>query len=165
MVRANKDTVWHICAEFDQEEIMEYLTTMIEDFNINCQNLAGETALMVAAREGNLAIIKYMLGKFVQNEKNTVTQKKILEVESRSKDGWTAFLYAAINGYLNTTEYLAVECKSDVNVVDKMRRSALHWAARFNNPQMVNLLIRLKVDERAIDVDRMTPKDLAKAHS
>jgi ankyrin repeat protein len=65
VVRANKDTLWHICAEFDQEQIMEYLTTIIDDFNINCQNTAGETALMVAAREGNLAIIKYMCEKFI----------------------------------------------------------------------------------------------------
>jgi len=65
VVRENKDTVWHICAEFDQEQIMDYLTTIIEDFNINCQNSAGETPFMVAAREGNLAIIKYMKEKFV----------------------------------------------------------------------------------------------------
>ena len=65
IVRANKDTVWHICAEFDQEQIMDYLITIIDDFNINCQNTAGETALMVAAREGNLGIVKYMIEKFI----------------------------------------------------------------------------------------------------
>ena len=56
-------------------------------------------------------------------------------------------------------------CRQEVNVVDKMKRSALHWAARFNNPQMVTLLLRLKVDEKIRDVDKMTPKDLAKAHT
>lgn len=83
----------------------------------------------------------------------------------KSKDGWNAFLYAAVNGYLNTTEYLADECELEVNIVDSMNRSALHWAARFNNPQMVTLLLNLKVDEKLLDVDKMTSKDLAKAHS
>jgi hypothetical protein len=45
-----------------------------------------------------------------------------------------------------------------------MKRSVLHWAARFNNPQMVSLLVKLKVDDKALDIDKMTPKDLAKAH-
>ena len=93
-----------------------------------------------------------------------MVQKKVLDVGIRSKDGWTAFMYAAVNGFLNTTEYLAVQCKSEVNVVDKMKRSALHWAARFDNPKMVSLLLKLKVDKKALDIDKMTPKDLAKAH-
>lgn len=96
---------------------------------------------MYAAREGNLAIIKFMKKRFVLSEAQNSSQKQILNYEAKSKDGWTAFMYAAVNGYQLTTEFLANECICEVQVIDRMKRNSLHWAARFNNSKMVYLLI------------------------
>jgi len=42
-------------------------------------------------------------------------------------------MYAAVNGYLSTTEFLGLTCKCNVNATDKTKRTALHWAARMGN--------------------------------
>ena len=71
-------------------------------------NYAEETPLHVAAREGKIDIIKYY-----QNE-----LKGQFNLNLRMLDGWTPFMYAAVNGYLLTVELLA-EYGSDVNTRDK----------------------------------------------
>lgn len=64
MVRDNGDTLLHVCAEFNRCEIMKYMTDRWEKWNINVTNLAGETPLMYAAREGHAATIKYMASQY-----------------------------------------------------------------------------------------------------
>lgn len=48
-------------------------------------------------------------------------------------DGWTPFIFACVNGYMLTADTLAKEGLCNINIVDKFKRSALHWVARYNN--------------------------------
>jgi len=46
-------------------------------------------------------------------------------------------MYAAINGFTNSVEFLAHVAKVNVNASDNYKRTALHWCARYRNPAMV----------------------------
>ena len=52
-----------------------------------------ETPFVVAAREGRINMLKVYFEKLTINNFNP---------DARTVDGWTAFTYAAINGFLNT---------------------------------------------------------------
>ena len=60
-------------------------------------------------------------------------------------DGWTPFIYSAVNGYLLTVELLATEGDCNINAVDKFNRTALHWVARYDNKAMVKKLLELGI--------------------
>jgi ankyrin repeat protein len=69
-------------------------------------------------------------------------------------DGWTPFIYAAVNGYLITVEMLHKEGNCNINDYDKFQRTALHWAARYNNRQMVRKLLDIGVNFKLRDVEK-----------
>lgn len=100
--------------------------------------------------------LKYMVDKY---------SLSVFDPDHRSLDGWTALTYATINGFTNTVEYLAIEVKCNIHNIDRFKRNCIHWAARFNNVPMFNLLVNLKVNHAAIDCESMSPLDLAKAFS
>ena len=58
------------------------------------------------------------------------------------KDGWTALMYASMNGYSWIIDYIIRELDANVNVIDRNKKNALHWAARFNNVKVVEMLIK-----------------------
>jgi ankyrin repeat protein len=74
-----------------------------------------------------------------------------LNIEAKSKDEWTAFFYAAFNGYIQVVRFLAnvAGCKTDG--IDKFRRTPLHWVARFDNPKMVEVLFEVGVNSQLVD--------------
>ena len=86
--------------------------------------------LHVAAREGSLEIVKF----YIYNQR--VGSQILINLDAKMYDGWTPFLYAAVNGYPSIVELLATPqtyshmteaALCDVNVSDKYNRNALHW--------------------------------------
>lgn len=131
-VRTNKETVLHVCAEFDQCELFKWFFKRYNcDFSV--VNDAGETPLIIAAREGKTAVIKLMWEELQEAGNN-------LNVNHKMKDGWTALTYAAMNGFVVVVEQL-LKMGAEVRNVDKFHRNALHWAARFNNVNMIEKLL------------------------
>ena len=76
------------------------------------------------------------------------------------KDGWTALLYAAINGFCIIVELLAKN-GANIDSYDNLKRNSLHWAARFNNTKMAKTLMDLKCDKTRVDIDKKTPIQIA----
>lgn len=107
-------------------------------------NNYGETPLMLAAREGKLHLIRYAYEKY---------GNLICNLDAKNNDGWTAFFYAAINGFVSTVEYLGIYARINCHTTDRFKRNALHWAARFNNLKMVEKLIDLDLNHNAIDIE------------
>jgi len=61
----NGNTAFHICAEFNNTESLRFMiknSKFIE--NIFIKNKNNETPLHVASRNGNIEIVKILLGKF-----------------------------------------------------------------------------------------------------
>ena len=98
---------------------------------------------MHAAREGQLQMVRFIWDNY----------KEKVNVELKSADGWTAFMYAACNGYLNTCAYMYSTINVNINSEDKFRRTALHWAARFNNPKVIEMLIQFNANTTLLDVE------------
>ena len=116
---------------------------------------------MVAAREGKLKIIKTINEKFRGGEDN----RPYYEINKKSKDGWTALMYASISGYNLIITYLVKNCDANVEICDKFGRNALHWASRYNNVKVVEKLLELKVPFQKADEEGQTPWQLARIYS
>ena len=49
--------------------------------------------------------------------------------------------------------------------MDKFRRTPLHWAARFNNPLIVDILCEVGVKSSLVDMELQTALSLAQHHN
>ena len=76
------------------------------------------------------------------------------------RDGWTALQYAAMNGYSQIV-ILLKQSGADINTLDKLDRNCWHWAARFNNHKMAQILLDLECDQNQMDIDNKTPQQIA----
>ena len=91
MLRKNGDCILHVCAEYGQVKLFEYFQKTLNG-DLDIKNGLDETPFVVAAREGRINVLKFYFEKF-PNQFNG---------DARTVDGWTAFNYASINGFLNT---------------------------------------------------------------
>ena len=153
ILRPNGDTILHVCAEYGQEKLFHYFYQKL-NANLDVVNYAKETPLILAAREGRLLFIQFMYDKY---------SLSIFNPDHRTLDGWTALTYASINGFTNTVEFLAETIKVNLHTSDRFKRTAVHWAARYNNVSMFQLLLRLGLNHQALDIEAMSPMELAKA--
>ena len=76
-------------------------------------------------------------------------------------DGWSALMYASMNGFVTIVEYLVVHGGADVSICDRLHRTALHWAARFNNIKIAEKLLKLGIKYDTTDIEMQTPVDVA----
>jgi ankyrin repeat protein len=60
--------------------------------------------------------------------------------------------------------FLATEAGCKIDVLDKFRRSPVHWACRFNMSRMVEVLNELGVFIDSLDSEGQTPTDIARFH-
>ena len=116
---------------------------------------------MIAAREGQLDFIRKLNELYGRQEKKQICK---LALDISSSDGWTAFHYAAINGFTTLVEFLAKVPKVEVHAVDRFKRNACHWATRFNNERMVQKLIDLDLDILKHDIEGQNCKSLAQSY-
>ena len=142
-----------MCAEYGQVKLFEDFHKRFPG-DIDIKNRLDETPFCTAAREGRINILRMMYEKY---------PPPLFNADARTVDGWTAFSYATINGFLNTITFLA-ENKANIHTSDRIKRTALHWAARFNNTKVVQLLLNLGLSYQALDYESMTPQDLCQVH-
>ena len=114
------------------------------------KNYADELPLHLAAREGQVETISYIL------------ENSAISVDSLTIDDWTPFHYAVNNGYLATIEYL-ISKGASINTVDRFGRTALHWAVRYNFKEIVEYLLNLNINAEVKDKEGRTAYDIAKA--
>lgn len=98
------DTIMHICAEYGRTSLLRMFYEAGN--NIQALNKARELPLHIAAREGCLDMVQYHI--------DLMKQGKIkVNFDVPMADGWTPFLYAAVNGFPSIVELLASPLKSD----------------------------------------------------
>ena len=98
MLKPSKgDTVLHICAEFGRTEL--FLKFYEAGNSLTTLNKAMEMPLHVAAREGCYEIVKFYVAKSLKGDDS-------IEMDLPMIDGWTPFLYAAVNGYPSLVDLL-----------------------------------------------------------
>ena len=125
----------HVMAEYGKTQLFDWFIDYF-DPDLSPQSDSGETPLMIAAKEGSMDIIRLLVTKY----------KDDIDINQTSKDGWTALMYASMNGLACVVEYLAKACGADINVTDRLGKNALHWASRFGNQKVVAILLQLKIN-------------------
>ena len=108
-------------------------------------NLAGETPIMMAAFNGSLDLVSYMVEKH--------------DVEL-NKPSWSALHYAALNGHLDVCRYL-LEHGAYVDPQSPNGSTPLMLAARAGHPEIVKLLLDSGAALDSINAVGMTAIDFA----
>lgn len=119
--------------------------------NVNLTNKSGENALMLAAFDGELALVK-----------NLVLEKKA----AVNKPGWAPIHYAATNGHLDITKFLMAN-GAQVNSLSPSETTPLMMSIGSGNDQLIKYLLDNGADLRlrnhegytAIDVAQLFGKD------
>lgn len=92
----------------------------------------GRTCLHFAASRGNLAVVSYL-----------VKQVSLGEVEKKDNQGRTPFHYAAESSRAAEVIDTLVGRGCNIHAVDDAGRTAMHWAARWNNFKAIKRLIAI----------------------
>lgn len=111
---------------------------------LNSKNWIGDSALILAASDGQVATIKQLLDQ---------------GADSSTKDedgGGTAILRAVDGGYVSTVQML-LKYNADIHCLDNNRRGLLHGAAIGGHEEIVSLLLKRGLKPTVIDKDGMSP--------
>ena len=116
--------------------------------NVNAKNEKGQTALMWAAKSGNIETVKYLVSNGA-------------DIKAKTENGKAALMWAARSGNIETVKYL-VSQGADVKAKADDGRTVLMWAARSGNIETVKYLVSQGADVNAKDKDGKTALDHAK---
>uniref|UniRef100_A0A8R1HXB3 ANK_REP_REGION domain-containing protein n=1 Tax=Caenorhabditis japonica TaxID=281687 RepID=A0A8R1HXB3_CAEJA len=105
---------------------------MVEMPSVN----ANETAMHMAARSGNQAVLLAMVNKIGAGAVQIVQNKQ-------SKNGWSPLLEACARGH-NGVANILLKHHARIDVFDEMGRTALHLAALNGHLSIVHLLLTYK---------------------
>lgn len=171
----------------DEEENEECSANIISDLIYQGASLAaqtdrtGETALHLAARYARADAAKRLLdaGADANAQDNTgrtplhaavaadaqgvfqiLIRNRATDLDSRMYDGSTALILAARLAVEGMVEEL-ITCHADVNAVDELGKSALHWAAAVNNVDATIALLKNGANKDMQDLKEETPLFLA----
>ena len=125
---ANGDTPLMIACKMGKDSFIKLLIKF--NANQNEKNNYGETALHMALLNGNIDIIKLLI-----NEKTNLQQ---LTESNRSMSH-----YAVKSGKISILKYIIEKTNSNVNEVDGLGNTLLHYACQINNFDIVEFLINM----------------------
>lgn len=171
----------------EEEESEECSANIISDLIYQGASLAaqtdrtGETALHLAARYARADAAKRLLdaGADANAQDNTgrsplhaavaadaqgvfqiLIRNRATDLDSRMYDGSTALILAARLAVEGMVEEL-ITCHADVNAVDELGKSSLHWAAAVNNVEATVALLKNSANKDMQDLKEETPLFLA----
>ncbi|KYN40810.1 Protein TANC2 [Trachymyrmex septentrionalis] len=111
------------------------------------RDVAGRTALMLAACEGHINLLELFL------DKGSI-------LKTKDKEGLTALSWACVRGRITAVQML-LDRGSDINTSDNSGRTPLDLAAFQGNPKLVQLLLEKGAAVEHVDLHGMRPLDRA----
>jgi E3 ubiquitin-protein ligase HACE1 len=120
------NTVFHLASEAGQMSWVKFLVELDTEV-LNIPNYEYETPLHLAARNGNVYLVKYL----VQNGCN---------IKAKSANGATCLHVACENGHYTTVECL-LKHGAEVNATNSADQTPLHIAASRGHTKIVELLL------------------------
>ena len=105
---------------------------LYDDADLLSTDNLGRTCLHFAASRGNLAVLSYL-----------VKQVLLEDVERKDVEGRTPFHYAAESSRAAGVIDTLVGSGCNIYAVDDTGRTALHWAARWNNSKAIKKLMAI----------------------
>ena len=105
---------------------------LYDDADMLSADSLGRTCLHFAASRGNLEVLSYLVRRVSSDD-----------VEKKDSQGRTPFHYAAESSRASRVIDILVGKGCNIYAVDDKERTALHWAARWNNDKAVKKLIAM----------------------
>lgn len=144
-------------AKEGRKDILEYILSRHDKFNINIVNKKNQTALNLAVKENHTSVVEFLLEKgadptfraiyfYKKNQKNV----RLMPIEI------TNLHRAAINGNIEVFSMLYKTFKN-IDLRDASDHTPLHWAARYGHAEMVSHLIDLGADVNTMTKSNETP--------
>lgn len=124
----NGDTPLMIACKMGKESFIKMFLKFSAD--INEKNNYGETALHMALLNGNIDIIKLLITDKIDLSSLTYSNRSIAH-------------YAVKSGKISVLKFILERTNSDVNEVDGLGNTLLHYACQVSNYDIVNYLIKL----------------------
>ena len=153
---ATIDEKWLLVAAAERGDVEEVWVLSAGVDVDDARDALGNTALLVAAREGHLGVVGILLLKFAY-------------IYAMNRNGDTALHVAAGNGHPNVVALLLENCANvencaDVDPKNNDRRTPLHSAAATGRClDVVKSLVEKGADVAAVDRHGDTPLDIARA--
>ena len=147
----NDNEFSEFCREGNIQAVRE---AIISGVNVNAADDFGRTPLILAAHKGHAEIVSALLHAGADpNTKNI--------------DGETALMFAAMCGHDDILNAL-INVGADVNAAENkygitaLMFAAGHWRAGGDSSNMVNALLDVGANAKAIDIDGRTALDIAR---
>uniref|UniRef100_A0AAY4E4J3 Notch receptor 3 n=1 Tax=Denticeps clupeoides TaxID=299321 RepID=A0AAY4E4J3_9TELE len=140
------ETALHLAARYARADAAKRLLDAGAD--ANAQDNTGRTPLHAAVAADAQGVFQILI------------RNRATDLDSRMNDGSTALILAARLAVEGMVEEL-ITCHADVNAVDELGKSALHWAAAVNNVEATIALLKNGANKDMQDLKEETPLFLA----
>uniref|UniRef100_A0A672MX80 Neurogenic locus notch homolog protein 2-like n=1 Tax=Sinocyclocheilus grahami TaxID=75366 RepID=A0A672MX80_SINGR len=140
------ETALHLAARYARADAAKRLLDAGAD--ANAQDNTGRTPLHAAVAADAQGVFQILI------------RNRATDLDARMYDGSTALILAARLAVEGMVEEL-ITCHADVNAVDELGKSALHWAAAVNNVEATVALLKNGANKDMQDLKEETPLFLA----
>lgn len=140
------ETALHLAARYARADAAKRLLDAGAD--ANAQDNTGRTPLHAAVAADAQGVFQILI------------RNRATDLDARMYDGSTALILAARLAVEGMVEEL-ITCHADVNAVDEIGKSALHWAAAVNNIEATVALLKNGANKDMQDLKEETPLFLA----
>lgn len=140
-----REDLFRAAAMDDESSVV---SMVLKGLDVGAQDENGQTALLIAAREGSLKVARFLLNQ------------RSVKIEARNNNGESPLMMAALKGHLDLAREL-IERKAEVN---KPGWTPLHYACSNSEPEskaMVALLLEHHAYIDAESPNRTTPLMMA----
>ena len=156
------------CANFlDVRELLSYLAVLPRSLHMPCVNGRADLIRALVEHKANPMVrAKYGAFLYLQVAKEEACLREINRA-IRLREGWTELMLAASEGRKEFSELLLSQCLEPlvfVCVRNKDGKTALHYAAEFGCPEVINLLIERRANVGADDLNGWTALHCAASH-
>ncbi|XP_049530616.1 uncharacterized protein LOC125948509 isoform X3 [Anopheles darlingi] len=141
----------HILANEGNHTLLERALNACKDpIDLEIEDLNGQTALNIAARNGHQEIVKLLL-TYKQPLKDGTGRYRMIDVNHADRDGWTPLRSASWGGHTEVVKLLIETGVCAIDRADKEGRTALRAAAWSGNEDIVKILIEAGANVNSID--------------
>uniref|UniRef100_A0A182JFW0 ANK_REP_REGION domain-containing protein n=1 Tax=Anopheles atroparvus TaxID=41427 RepID=A0A182JFW0_ANOAO len=141
----------HILANEGNHTLLERALNACKDpIDLEIEDLNGQTALNIAARNGHQEIVKLLL-TYKQPLRDGTGRYRMIDVNHADRDGWTPLRSASWGGHTDVVKLLIETGVCAIDRADKEGRTALRAAAWSGNEDIVKILIEAGANVNSID--------------
>lgn len=142
VINPSVDLLLHVAAAMNRVDMMEIICLSYVDLNLNAVDTQCRTALHIAALEGHVEAIQFLVSVGA-------------DVDATDREGWTPLHFAAEGGHLPAVERLVGHAVFAKYAVNRDGKTAFGLAVERGNSHLYDALQLGDVLQRAARVDDM----------